>query len=57
MIVGGAIVLWAIAVALTCAMCVAAGRADASEPLGEDMKRPEPEPVRAAPPVQPQLTA
>lgn len=57
MIVGGAIVLWALAVALTCAMCVAAGRADASDLGGEHAQGPEADLVGAAQPVHPQVTA
>lgn len=42
MIVGSAIVLWLVAVAVTCAMCIAAARADAESTPGDEAETPEP---------------
>ncbi len=36
MVVGGAIVLWATVVMLTCAVCIVAARADAVSAMGQD---------------------
>lgn len=55
MIVGGAIVLWVLAVAITCAVCVAAARADRTAGPPEGREAPTPDPIAGPQPVTPEL--
>lgn len=57
MVIGGAIVVWAIVVMLTCAVCISAARADESSGDGADLQPAEVEPVGAPTPATPNLIA
>lgn len=57
MVIGGAIVVWAIVVVLTCAVCVSAARADRASDDGPDLHPAEADPVGGPEPVTPRLLA